>query len=90
MLQEAELVVVAATEEAKKSVHTHLLDNLNTGGAIEALLELISITNKYMKQREAEKAASPTGIPPPHTHSQLRPPSRYTQPPGIRPQRAGQ
>lgn len=49
-------------------MHSHLLDNLNTGGAIEDLLELVSVTNKYMKQREAERAASPSGTkssPPP-------------------------
>ena len=54
-------MVSEATEEARKGVHSHLLDNLNTGGAIEELLKLVSVTNKYMKQREAEKAASATG-----------------------------
>ena len=56
-----EEAVIKATEEARASVHASLLDNLNTGGAIEALLELVSVTNKYMKQREAEKAASSSG-----------------------------
>jgi hypothetical protein len=76
-------VVAGATENAKRSVHTHLLDNINTGGAIEALLELVSITNKYMKQREAEKAASPTGTPLPPTPHCIRPSELCPPPQGI-------
>lgn len=48
-------------EEARHSVHECLLDNLNTAGAIEALLKLIVATNKYMKQREIDQAADPPG-----------------------------
>ena len=61
LAQAAEEAVLEAIEEARASVHASLLDNLNTGGAIEALLELVSASNKYMKQREAEKAASSSG-----------------------------
>lgn len=48
-------------DEAKESVHECLTDNLNTSGAIEALLKLVAATNKYMKQREVDLATVPPG-----------------------------
>lgn len=50
-----------AVKHAAEQVHASLLDNINTGGAVEALLELVAATNKYMKLREEATAAGSTG-----------------------------
>ena len=52
--------LAAAVGTAAEQVHRSLLDNINTGAAVEALLELVAITNKYIKQRE-ESSATNTG-----------------------------
>ena len=49
-----------AVQTAAEQVHKSLLDNINTGAAVEALLELVAFTNKYIKQRE-ESAANHAG-----------------------------
>ena len=51
-------------DEAREAVHESLLDNINTAGALDALAKLVAATNKYTKQREADRAASPAGRPP--------------------------
>ena len=52
--------LAAAVQTAAEQVHRSLLDNINTGAAVEALLELVAVTNKYIKQRE-EIAANAAG-----------------------------
>lgn len=47
--------------EAKQSVHECLLDNINTAGAIEALVKLVNATNKYIKHRETNQGGPTTG-----------------------------
>ena len=50
-----------AVQAAAEQVHRSLLDNINTGAAVEALLELVALTNKYIKQREESSAADSAG-----------------------------
>lgn len=49
-----------AIGSAAADVHKCLLDNVNTGGALEALLVLVAATNRYLKQKEEGKSLGET------------------------------
>ncbi len=61
--QDAEEELEARIDEAKQSVHECLLDNLNTAGAIEALVKLVNAANKYIKHRETNQGGPTAGAP---------------------------
>ena len=56
--------LAAGVNTAADRVHSSLLDNINTGAALDALLDLVAATNKYMKQREEAGASTSEGRDP--------------------------
>jgi cysteinyl-tRNA synthetase len=57
-LQEDELALSAAVQEAQVKVHEALIDNINTVGALDALSGLIKATNVYLAGKQAAAAAA--------------------------------
>ena len=66
--------LAGAVQTTSEQVHKSLLDNINTGAAMEALLELVAATNKFIKQKEESNAASSEGALTSHIHLALCPP----------------
>jgi cysteinyl-tRNA synthetase len=56
-MQEDELALSAAVQEAQVKVHEALIDNINTAAALDALSGLIKATNLYLAGKQAAAAA---------------------------------
>jgi cysteinyl-tRNA synthetase len=57
-MQEDELALSAAVQEAQVKVHEALIDNINTAAALDALSGLIKATNLYLAGKQAAAAAA--------------------------------
>jgi hypothetical protein len=55
-LQAAEIALHGALQAAQTEVHTSLCDNLNTGGAMDALSSLIKATNIYLAAQQVSES----------------------------------
>ena len=47
----------AATRATATAVHERLCDSIDTRGALDKLLDLIALTNKYLEQRDEKGGA---------------------------------
>lgn len=56
--QEDEVSLSNSIQEAQAKVHEALLDNINTGAALDALGSLIKATNQYLATKQAAAAAA--------------------------------
>jgi cysteinyl-tRNA synthetase len=56
--QEDEVSLSNSIQEAQAKVHEALLDNINTGAALDALGALIKATNTYLATKQAAAAAA--------------------------------
>jgi hypothetical protein len=58
LLQDEEFTLAQAIQEAQSKVHEALLDNINTGAALDALSSLIKATNQYLATKQAATTAA--------------------------------
>ena len=61
LLDDSDRDLAEAITRTAEQVHRSLLDNINTGTAMDALLDLVAATNRYLKQREESTAANSSG-----------------------------